>query len=259
MIENLNAMNTPKGLTAFVVDDNPQWLDKLAGDLRQMPDFSAVHTFSSYTEATLPLLEIQPDVLFLDVEVPGRTGLEFLESIRKKVTFSFKVVFYSAYSHYMLDAIRQSAFDYLLKPYKKEELRQVVSRLLRSLQEGNALQQLVVQGMPRKIALQTISELLLVTVEQILMFNYQSKHRTWQLVMTDLSTHTLKKGMTAESLLSLAPTLARINSTCIINLSYLEAIENTTQHCRLCPPFDRIGIIASRRYFSKLKERFELL
>lgn len=252
-------MTNPKGLTAFVVDDNPLWLDKLASDLRSLPDFSNVHTFSSYAEATLPLLEMQPDVLFLDVEVPGRTGLEFLDSIRKKVTFSFKVIFYSAYSHYMLDAIRQSAFDYLLKPYKQEELRQVVGRLLRSMQESSSMQQLVVQGMPRKIAIQTISELLLVTVEQILMFSYMSRQRSWQLSLTDLTTHTLKKGMTAENLLALAPTLARINSTCIINLSYLEAIENTTQRCRLCPPFSQIAITASRRYFSKLKERFELL
>jgi len=259
MIEDTTPMASPKGLTAFVVDDNPQWLGKLAGDLRSMPEFSGVYAFSSYAEATLPLLEMQPEVLFLDVEVPGCTGLDFLDSIQKKVTFSFKVVFYSAYSHYMLDAIRQSAFDYLLKPYKQEELRQVVGRLQRSMQGGNAIQQLVVQGMARKIAIQTISELLLVTIDQILLFSYLSPQRSWKLTLTDLTTHTLKKGMTAENLLSLAPTLARINSTCIVNLTYLEAVENTTQRCRLCPPFEQIPITASRRYFSKLKERFELL
>lgn len=252
-------MTTPKALLAFIVDDNPNWLETLASDLRSMPEFGVVRSFRSYAEATLPLLEEQPDVLFLDVEMPGKTGLEFLDSIRTKVTFTFKVVFYSAFSHYMIDAIRHSAFDYLLKPYKRQELQALVTRLTADAQGGSGMQQLVVQGMPRKMAIQTVSELLLVTMEQMLLFGYVSQQRSWQLSLTDGSTHMLKKGMTAETLLALAPTLARINSTCIINLTYLEAIENNTQRCRLCPPFNEMEIVASRRYFSKLKERFEML
>lgn len=248
-----------KSLTAFVVDDNATWLDALATDLRKMEEFSAVYTFNSYAEATLPLLEEQPDVLFLDVEMPGKSGIEFLDTIRPKINFPFKVVFFSAFSHYMLEAIHHSAFDYLLKPYKQAELQAVVARLMSEWPGSSGMQQLVVQGMPRKMALQTISELLLVTTEQILLFCYAREQRSWVLTLTDHSTHMLKKGMTAESLLALAPTLARINSTCIINLTYLEAIENNTQRCRLCPPFDDSNIVASRRYFSKLKERFELI
>lgn len=72
-------MSNSKGFTAFVVDDNPSALQTLANDLSSLPEFSSVHTFQSYTEATLPLIELQPDVLFLDVEVPGKSGLEFLE------------------------------------------------------------------------------------------------------------------------------------------------------------------------------------
>ena len=95
-----------KVLTAFIVDDNAMALETLANDLRQQPEIDNVYTFSNYNDATLPLIEVQPDVLFLDVEVPGKTGLEFLQSIRSKVNFSFKVVFYSGFSGYMIEAIR---------------------------------------------------------------------------------------------------------------------------------------------------------
>ena len=122
-------MNVNKGYTAFIVDDNPAALETLATDLRQQPEFAEVYTFASYAEATLPLLEKQPDVLFLDVEVPGKTGLEFLDSIRSKVTFTFKVVFYTGFSDYMIDAIRQSAFDYLLKPVTYERLARLLDEL----------------------------------------------------------------------------------------------------------------------------------
>ena len=101
-------MSNNKGLTAFVVDDTPMALETLANDLRRQPEFEKVYTYTNYTDATLPLLELQPEVLFLDVEVPGKTGLEFLQSIRPRVNFTFKVVFYSGFSDYMLDAIRPS-------------------------------------------------------------------------------------------------------------------------------------------------------
>lgn len=112
-------MSNNKGLTAFVVDDTPMALETLANDLRRQPEFEKVYTYTNYTDATLPLLELQPEVLFLDVEVPGKTGLEFLQSIRPRVNFTFKVVFYSGFSDYMLDAIRQSPLTFCLNLISK--------------------------------------------------------------------------------------------------------------------------------------------
>ena len=248
------------GLSVFIVDDEPNALKQLADDLRQQPEIAEVRTFSNYTEATLPMLEIQPDVLFLDVEVPGKTGLEFLESIRPKVNFTFRVVFYSAFSDYMLDAIRHSAFDFLLKPYKPEELRTVLNRLTDVPEtDVNLFASPSPDAMPRKMAVQTVSELLLLTPEQLLMFNYNSSQRSWQLTLTDRTNHMLRKTTSAEDLLALHPSLVRVSNTSIINLNYLAAVENCTQKCRLCPPFSDIELMASRRYFSKLKEFFEML
>lgn len=251
-------MNVNKGYTAFIVDDNPTALEALANDLRQQPEFDEVYTFASYAEATLPLLEKQPDVLFLDVEVPGKTGLEFLDSIRSKVTFTFKVVFYTGFSDYMIDAIRQSAFDYLLKPYKQSELRLIIDRMKQS-ENDHVLQRIGTENRQHKIAMQTVSELLLVSLDEALMFNYSSERRSWLLTLTDNTVHVLKKGVTADDLCNLSQALVRISNTCIINLNYLAAVENNTQRCRLCQPFDNIEITASRRYFSKLKDKLELL
>ncbi|MGM9688384.1 MAG: LytR/AlgR family response regulator transcription factor [Alloprevotella sp.] len=252
-------MNEKKGLIVFIVDDNSAALECLAADLRQFEQVSDVYTYGNYVEATLPMLEIHPDVLFLDVEVPGKSGLEFLQSVRQHINFSFKVVFYSAYSDYMLDAIRQSAFDFLLKPYKQSELRTVVERLAEAKTSREHIQPAANLNGPRKLAIQTVSELLFITTQQILQFNYNSLQRSWQLMLTDCTTYTLKRGTSASDLLELSPSLVRISNTCIINLTYLSAVENNTQRCRLAPPFEHLEIIASRRYFSKLKEQFEML
>lgn len=253
-------MSKNSGLTVFIVDDDPAALSRLASDLRRQPEVGRVYAFADYAEATLPMLEEQPEVLFLDVEVPGKTGLEFLESIRPKVNFTFKVVFYSAFSDYMLDAIRTSAFDFLLKPYKEEELRTVMERLARDGHDGEGLlPTLPSESAPRRMAVQTVSELLLITPEQMLMFSYKRDQRSWQLTLTDRTNHMLRRSISADDLLSLHPSLVRVSNTAIVNLSYLAAVENATQRCRLCPPFSDVEVMASRRYFSKLKERFEML
>ena len=248
-------------LTAFVVDDEAGPRDALVADLKKHPCIGEVFAFSNYSDATLPLLERQPDVLFLDVEVPGRTGLEFIDSLQGNLSFSFRVVFYTGFSHYMLDAIRRSAFDYLLKPYKQKELDDIIDRLLAAKSApGVGTNSNDRQGAaPRKIAVQAVSELLLLTVEEILYTEYHKTARTWRLCLTNGSEYQLRKGTSADDILRLHPALVRVSSSCIVNLNYLSAVENTTQRCRLCAPFDNQEIYASRRYFSKLKEKFEML
>ena len=259
--ENLPANMPQTRLTVFVVDDEAGPREALVADLKKHPCIGEVFAFSNYSDATLPLLEQQPDVLFLDVEVPGRTGLEFIDSLQDNLSFSFRVVFYTGFSHYMLDAIRRSAFDYLLKPYKEKELEEIIERLVMA----HAAQGIGTNsadhrhGAPRKIAVQAISELLLLTVDEILYTEYHKTARNWRLILTNGTEHQLRKGTSAEDILKLHPALVRVSSSCIVNLNYLSAVENSTQRCRLCAPFDNQEIYASRRYFSKLKEKFEML
>lgn len=259
--ENLPANLPQTRLTVFVVDDEAGPRESLVADLKKHPCIGEIFAFSNYSDATLPLLEQQPDVLFLDVEVPGRTGLEFIDSLQGNLSFSFRVVFYTGFSHYMLDAIRRSAFDYLLKPYKEKELEEIIERLVMAhaapgIGANSADHR---HGAPRKIAVQAISELLLLTVDEILYTEYHKTARNWRLILTNGSEHQLRKGTSAEDILKLHPALVRVSSSCIVNLNYLSAVENSTQRCRLCAPFDNQEIYASRRYFSKLKEKFEML
>lgn len=246
-------------LTVFVVDDESVSLDILASDLRQRPEVGKVYTYTSYAEATLPLLELQPDVLFLDVEMPGCTGLDFLDTISGKVAFPFRVVFYTAYSHYMLDAIRRSAADFLQKPYKLSELCEVVERMAAAVRREHETRQPARLLGSTKIAVQTIHELLLVSTDEILMLQYQRDLRSWMVTLTDRTTRRLHSGSKADSLLALHPSLVRVSTNCIVNVAHLSAIEHATQRCRFCPPFDDIEVYASRRYYVRLRDAFELI
>lgn len=82
-------------------------------------------------------MSIQPDVLFIDVEMPGQTGFEVLQSLRDEIPMDLIVVFYSAFDKYMIDALRASAFDFLLKPYQQDEFELVVDRIRQKMKDGD--------------------------------------------------------------------------------------------------------------------------
>ena len=253
-------MATLQKLNAFIIDDCPTHAQNLYNDLCNQPEIENVKVFNSCSEATLPILEQQPDVIFLDIEMPECSGFDFFESIHSKLNFPLRVVFYSAFSKYVLDALRHEAFDFLLKPYKMSELRIIIDRLMANFNQpalkGNFQSHLPV---PKKMAVQTVSNLMLLTIEEVLHLQYSRPQRAWLITLTDGSTHRLHQNTTAEDLLALHPSLARVSQGDIVNLTYLTAIENNTQRCRFCPPFEEIEIYASRRNFAKLKEKFELI
>ena len=87
---------------------------------------TSVHVCSDPREASALIQEVQPALVFLDIQMPHINGFQLLESLPSK---NFKVVFTTAYNEYAIDAIRFSAFDYLLKPIDELELKKLLSEL----------------------------------------------------------------------------------------------------------------------------------
>lgn len=79
-------------------------------------------------EALEQIPKLSPDLLFLDVEMPGMTGLELAQQLRSK-GFKGEIIFVTAFDHYSIKAIRANAFDYLLKPVDVDELKSAIERL----------------------------------------------------------------------------------------------------------------------------------
>lgn len=124
-------------IKVVIVDDEPQSIHKLQDDLATLVDFEVIATSSSAVSAKNLVMSMQPDVLFLDVEMPGQTGLEVLQSLREEMPMELIVVFYSAFDKYMIEALRASAFDFLLKPYQQEEFELVVDRIRQKMVDGD--------------------------------------------------------------------------------------------------------------------------
>ena len=124
-------------IKVVIVDDEPQSIHRLQDDLATLEDFEVIATSSSAVSAKNLVMSIQPDVLFIDVEMPGQTGFEVLQSLRDEIPMDLIVVFYSAFDKYMIDALRVSAFDFLLKPYQQDEFELVVDRIRQKMKDGD--------------------------------------------------------------------------------------------------------------------------
>jgi DNA-binding LytR/AlgR family response regulator len=112
--------------TALIADDEPHLAAYLRDTLaRVWPELVVLHVARNGVEAAERIAALRPDFAFLDIRMPGLTGLEVAQGIEGAT----RVVFVTAYDEFAVAAFEQQAFDYVLKPVKAERLAKTVARL----------------------------------------------------------------------------------------------------------------------------------
>jgi two-component system LytT family response regulator len=119
--------------TALIVDDEPIARREIARLLHDCPDIEIVGEAASVDEAVEALGRVSPDIVFLDVQMPGASGFDLFDS----VAVNAHVIFVTAYDQFALRAFEVNALDYLLKPVRPERLRESIDRHLRRLPAGS--------------------------------------------------------------------------------------------------------------------------
>jgi DNA-binding LytR/AlgR family response regulator len=119
--------------TALIADDEPLLRDALRRQLAEVwPELEIVAEARNGREAVQLFDERHPDICFLDVHMPGLSGVDAANHIGRRA----HLVFVTAYDHYAVQAFAQGALDYLLKPVERERLAETVSRLKERLQSS---------------------------------------------------------------------------------------------------------------------------
>lgn len=120
-------------IRALIAEDEPILAATLAASLQRLwPELAIVATCPNGLDAVEQALELRPDVLFLDIKMPGQTGLEAADEVAERWGDSRplpQVVFVTAYDDYAIDAFKQAAADYVLKPVNDSRLGKTVERL----------------------------------------------------------------------------------------------------------------------------------
>lgn len=150
-------------LKAILIDDEKNNLDNLEQLLgAHCPAIEIIGTAMNAAEGKKMIVKHQPDLLFLDIQMPGKSGFDLLQELS---TYDFEVIFITAFDQYAIQAIKFSAVDYLLKPINPAELQQAVERAVvknkqkrQNLQLENLIQLLYQKKDTHRIALTTLKE-----------------------------------------------------------------------------------------------------
>jgi two-component system, LytTR family, response regulator len=252
-------------IKTVLIDDNKEYLFMLRENLSIFPEIEIVGEATQYHRAKNLLLNLHPDLVFLDIEMPFKNGFELLEEIRKESHTPFKVIFYTAYNQYLIEALRHSAFDYIVKPAQPEEIKKAIERYKIEAKEQPALPLNAFSPFNDIISLPVSTGLKFADRNRIV-YAQTIKEKViekacWEINLNNFEKIRLRKGVTASYIQNIlgAQIFVCTSQSTFVNKNYISMIEYKTRKCILIPPFDTIEIPVSRLQINDLRGRFDLI
>lgn len=174
-------------IRSIIIDDEPNNVENLQSLLHKYCAAIEVVATANNVDQGISLIENhKPDLVFLDIQMPGKTGFDMLEAISR---IDFEIIFVTAFDHYGIPAIKFSALDYLLKPIDITELKEAIRKAeerISSKQKNTNIWNLLdyLKGGPKaspKIALPTLKEIQFVPVNEIIRCEASDNYTTFYL------------------------------------------------------------------------------
>lgn len=250
-------------INAAIVDDDPGAVFLLEEALGKFGNVKVISTAGSLMDALSEIEEKRPDIVFLDIELGDGSGLDILDRINGADGCNAKIIFYTSYRRYLIQALRMQAFDFLLKPIDFRELDLILKRYMNCAKTdkvdtflGGKSRILDTLKGSRCLAITTVTnDRIIVSPSDIVYFKYDSDRKLWDVVLSDMRHFMLKRTTNAETILGFGNDFVKTHKTFIVNLTYLSMISGN--ECILLPPFDKIrDIKISKNYRKELLDRF---
>ena len=211
-------------LKAIIIDDEEGARITLRSLLAEYcPEVELVAETGNVPDGVLAINKYNPDLVFLDIEMPDYNGFELLDFFKE---INFEIIFATAYSQYAIKAFEVSAIDYLLKPIDIDQLKIAVNKAAKKRNQSNIMQRLELlketyKGEEiRKIALPMSDGLLFVDVNEII--HFEADRAYTHVYMKNGSKLTVSKPMRVfEDILDNRTFFFRPHRSYLINLNYL--------------------------------------
>lgn len=212
-------------LQTIIVDDEPDAGELLKNLLADFHSFEVQEVFTDANRALDAIVMEQPPVVFLDIEMPELSGMEMLKQIQQ-FSPDTKVVFITAYRNYALEALQNSAFDFICKPIDKTELQSVMRKLIAAIHQ-NEKPEKPVETKP--LLLKTTEGHHYLIPDNILFLEADGNYTSIQLSDGKRLMSSINLGRIQEELLP--SQFARISRKHIINKSHLSFINFCKKYC----------------------------
>jgi two-component system LytT family response regulator len=238
--------------TAIIVDDEQEARDILASLIRDhVPDIRVIAQAASAGEAINSILAEEPDIVFLDIDMPGKNGFEVARSIGEHQMQTI-IIFVTAFNQFAIDAIKCSAFDYLLKPVSIGDLKSCFVRL-RTSKKAENLQLSVGQLMNclnhEKISFHHHTGRIFIDPQTIVYCEAEGNYT--DVYLTDGTHHIITQSLISIEALLEGHGFSRISRSVIINRRFMHQINRKEKKCILVAEGNEYTLDLKNSYLRK--------
>jgi two-component system, LytTR family, response regulator len=251
-------MSTLKNIKTILVDDeanNLQFLQSLLKD--NCPSLQVLETANTAADGLLMIKELHPQLVFMDVDMPGMTGFEVLKKLEP---LSFEVIFVTAYNQYAMEAFEYNAVAYITKPIVTEKLVAAVEKAIIKIEEKkyaehifSLLENVQQKNEHDKIALPTLQGLQFVKLSQICYVESSGNYSNF--LLADNSKIMVSRQLGEYEKLLPADNFVRIHDKHIINLTCIKEYIKGSGGEVILESGARLTVAARRK--DELLSRFE--
>jgi two-component system, LytTR family, response regulator len=247
-------------IRTLIVEDEPLMRERLRGLLAEEPDVVIVGECANGPEAVAALDADRPDLVFLDVQMPGLNGFEVIEAVG--VERMPATVFVTAYDRYALRAFEVHALDYLLKPFNRERFRQALERARGRLRQARPAEvhellralladvQTAARG-PRRLIVKSDNRIVLVKPEDV---DWVEAAGNYVRLHVGKDEHLLRATMEGVEAQLPPRQFVRIHRSTIVNVERIHSMEPGFHGDYVVQLHDGTELPLSRTYRPKLEE-----
>ncbi len=240
-------------LSAIIIDDEPKAIEVLEHLINHIGAVNIIDKETNPNKGLRSIMVNKPDVVFLDMNMPEKSGISFLKEL-KELNVSIKVIVVSAFDKYTFEAFKYSASDFLQKPVVLDELREIIDRLNDQQSKEPDLNTTVAKFQDvEKIKLVSGTKILFLKPEQIIYLTADGNYTKAILMGGKEELITTGIGKIAEEL---PKVFFKISRSVIINSTYLSALIKRNRTCVLNDELKEYKLKASVNPFYELESNF---
>ena len=236
-------------MRVLIADDEPVARDILREHIESIPSLEVAGEAATGAEALQRILDLSPDLVLLDQQMPELDGLALVRSLRGRPTPL--IIFVTAYERHALEAFDVGAVDYLLKPVRRERFEQAIEKAQRQWQGPASPSVPSSVDAPRKIVGRRGSDLYLLEPSEIVAFQAEG-----EIVHIITTTHRYLAGHPLKALEErLSPGFRRVHRATLINTDHIRKISPLSSRRWLLKMSNGFEAVVSKRLASSIREQ----
>ncbi len=242
-------------IKALIIDDEPLACDLVQEYLQEYDQIEVAGVYHDGFQAIKAIGEHEPDLIFLDIQMPKITGFEMLELLDEPPA----VIFATAFDEYAIQAFESNAVDYLLKPFSKERFDRAVQKYLhRTEHEKQENREAVARAMPKdqnRVVIKDGSKIRIIPVKEVIRLEADDDYVK---IHTEQGNFMKKKTLTHFEESFSPEQFVRVHRSHLVNVAHITRIDpyEKNSHVALLKNQERIPV--SRGGYQKLKDTLKL-